>query len=50
MRIKGAYRILFRSKFGLCEVLVKVKVEYGGHVEIDHFVQFIEGSECGVVR
>lgn len=49
-RIKSAYRILFRSKLGLREALAKVKAEHPGHLEIEHFVAFIEGSERGIAR
>lgn len=49
-RIKGAYKILFRSKLGLREAIAKVKAEFGGHAEIDELVGFIEGSERGIAR
>jgi UDP-N-acetylglucosamine acyltransferase len=49
-RVKGAYKIVFRSKMGLREAVAHVKAEYGGHTEIDHFVAFLEGSQRGIAR
>lgn len=49
-RIKDAYRTMFRSKLGLREALARIKAEYAGHAEIEHFVGFIEGSERGIAR
>ena len=49
-RVKGAYKITFRSKMGLREAVAHVKAEYGGHPEIDHFVAFLEGTERGIAR
>ena len=49
-RIKAVYRVLFRSKLGLREAIAQARAEYGGHPEIDHFVNFVEGSERGVAR
>ncbi|HYZ87789.1 MAG TPA: acyl-ACP--UDP-N-acetylglucosamine O-acyltransferase [Myxococcales bacterium] len=49
-RVKGAYKLIFRSKMGLREAVAHVKAEYGGHPEIDHFVAFLEGSERGIAR
>ena len=49
-RVKGAYKIVFRSKMGLREAVAHVKAEYGGHGEIDHFVAFLEGSQRGIAR
>lgn len=49
-RVKATYKMVFRSGMGLREALAKVKAEYGGAPEIDHFVAFIEGSERGVAR
>jgi UDP-N-acetylglucosamine acyltransferase len=49
-RVKGAYKIVFRSKMGLREAVAHVKAEYGGHGEIDHFVSFLEGSQRGIAR
>jgi UDP-N-acetylglucosamine acyltransferase len=49
-RIKGAYKLVFRSGLGLREALGRVTAEFGGHEEIDHFVRFIEGSARGITR
>ena len=49
-RVKGAYKIVFRSKMGLREAVAHVKAEYGGHAEIDHFVAFLEGAQRGIAR
>ena len=49
-RIKAAYKLLFRSSMGLREALGRVTAEFGGNPEIDHFVQFIEGSARGITR
>lgn len=49
-RIKSAYKILYRSKLGLREAIAHVKAEHGGHPEIDHLVDFLEGSERGIAR
>ncbi|MGZ6125944.1 MAG: acyl-ACP--UDP-N-acetylglucosamine O-acyltransferase [Myxococcales bacterium] len=49
-RVKGAFKIVFRSKMGLREAVAHVKAEYGGHVEIDHFVAFLEGTQRGIAR
>jgi UDP-N-acetylglucosamine acyltransferase len=49
-RIKDAYRILFRSKLGLNEAISKLRAEYGGHVEIESLLGFIENSKRGITR
>ncbi|HKC58842.1 MAG TPA: acyl-ACP--UDP-N-acetylglucosamine O-acyltransferase [Myxococcales bacterium] len=49
-RVKGAYKIVFRSKMGLREAVAHVKAEFGGNAEIDHFVAFLEGSQRGIAR
>lgn len=49
-RIKASYKIIFREGLGLREALARVRAEFGGHPEIDHFVGFIEGSERGITR
>ena len=49
-RVKGAYKIVYRSKMGLREAVAHVKAEYGGHPEIDHFVAFLDGTERGIAR
>jgi UDP-N-acetylglucosamine acyltransferase len=49
-RVKGAYKMVFRSKMGLREAVAHVRAEYGGHAEIDHFVAFLEGTQRGIAR
>jgi UDP-N-acetylglucosamine acyltransferase len=49
-RVKGAYKVVFRSRMGLREAVAHVRAEYGGHAEIDHFVAFLEGSQRGIAR
>jgi UDP-N-acetylglucosamine acyltransferase len=50
-RIKDAYRIVFRQKLGLREACQQLRVEHGGHAEIDHLLGFLEGvGERGLVR
>ena len=50
-RIKDAYRIVFRQKLGLREACQQLRVELGGHAEIDHLLGFLESvGERGLVR
>jgi UDP-N-acetylglucosamine acyltransferase len=49
-RVKGAYKIVFRSKLTLQEAMAQVRAEMGQHPEIAHWVKFIEGSERGIMR
>lgn len=49
-RVKGAYKLVFRSGLGIREALGRVSAEFGGNSEIDHFVRFIEGSARGITR
>jgi len=49
-RIKDAYKVLFRSKLGLNEGLSKLKAEYGGHPEVELFLDFIGDSKRGITR
>ena len=50
MRVKNAYKILYRMKLGLREAVARVRAECGGHAEIDHLVAFLEGTERGIAR
>jgi UDP-N-acetylglucosamine acyltransferase len=50
LRVKSAYKILYRSKLGLREAVAHVKAEHGGHAEIDHLVAFLNGAERGIAR
>jgi len=49
-RIKDAYKVLFRSKLALNEALSKLKAEYGGHSEVEVFLEFIIESKRGITR
>ena len=49
-RVKDAYKVLFRSKLGLNEAIAKLKAEYGGHTEIDVFLDFVVQSKRGLTR
>ncbi|MDR0965633.1 MAG: acyl-ACP--UDP-N-acetylglucosamine O-acyltransferase [Myxococcales bacterium] len=49
-RIKSAYKTLFRTQLGLHEAVTRVRAEYGGNLEIDHLLAFLEGSTRGSVR
>ncbi len=49
-RIKEGYKILFRSKLGLNEGLSKLRASYGGHPEIDAFLDFVASSKRGITR
>lgn len=49
-RIKGVYRIFFRSKLGLNEALARAQAEFGGNAEIDSFLSFMSSSKRGVAR
>lgn len=46
--LSKAYRILFRTKLSVKHALEKVKDELQGCAEVDHLVEFIEGSERGI--
>lgn len=46
--LSKAYRILFRSKLSMKHALEKVKDELQGCSEVDHLIEFIEGSERGI--
>ncbi len=48
--LKKAYRILFRSKLNMKNALERVKAEIQECPEVDYLVEFIKGSERGVVR
>ncbi|MFN0062910.1 MAG: acyl-ACP--UDP-N-acetylglucosamine O-acyltransferase, partial [Myxococcaceae bacterium] len=50
LRIKEAYRVLFRSKLGLNEALAKLRAEHAGHPEIDRLLDFVGSSTRGITR
>jgi UDP-N-acetylglucosamine acyltransferase len=49
-RIKDAYRILFRSKLPLEEAVGRLRVEFGGHSEVDRLLDFVTTSKRGLTR
>ena len=49
-RIKDAYRILFRSKLPLEEAAGQLRVEFGGHAEVDRLLTFVTTSKRGLTR
>lgn len=48
--VKKAYRTLFRMKLGLREAISRVRAEMPGDPNVEHMLQFIEGSQRGVTR
>lgn len=48
--IKSAYRTLFRMKLGLKEAIARVREELPDDPNVEHMLNFIEGSERGVTR
>jgi UDP-N-acetylglucosamine acyltransferase len=48
--LRRAYRTLFRSKRGLAEAMAEVEREMGHLKEVAYFLEFVRGSERGVVR
>jgi UDP-N-acetylglucosamine acyltransferase len=49
-RVKEAYRILFRSKLPLDEAVARLRVESGGHAEVDALLEFVTSSTRGLTR
>jgi UDP-N-acetylglucosamine acyltransferase len=49
-RIKDAYRLLFRSKLPLEEAVGRLRVEFGGHSEVDRLLDFVTSSKRGLTR
>jgi len=50
VRIKEAYRILFRSKLPLEEAVARLRVEFGGQSEVDRLLDFVTSSKRGLTR
>jgi UDP-N-acetylglucosamine acyltransferase len=48
--LKKAYKILFRSGFGLEEALAKTQAEFPDSKEAVHLVDFIRESKRGITR
>jgi UDP-N-acetylglucosamine acyltransferase len=49
-RIKQAYKVVFRSNLGLQEAIAELSEELAGYPEIDHFIEFLKGSQRGITR
>jgi UDP-N-acetylglucosamine acyltransferase len=49
-RLKGAYKLLFRSGLGLREAIDRVKAEVESCPEVEALVTFVQASERGVTR
>jgi UDP-N-acetylglucosamine acyltransferase len=49
-RIKDAYRILFRSKLPLEEAVARLRVQFGGHGEVERLLDFVTTSRRGLTR
>jgi UDP-N-acetylglucosamine acyltransferase len=49
-RIKQAYKVVFRSNIGLQEAIAELSEELAGYPEIDHFIEFLKGSQRGITR
>jgi len=49
-RLGEAMKILLSSGLNTGQALERIRAELGGHEEIDYLVEFIDGSERGVVK
>ncbi len=49
-RVKQAYKVVFRSNLGLQEAIAELSAELSGYPEIDHFIEFLKGSQRGITR
>jgi UDP-N-acetylglucosamine acyltransferase len=49
-RLGEAMKILLSSGFNTTQALEKIRAELAGHEEIDYLIEFIEGSERGLVK
>jgi UDP-N-acetylglucosamine acyltransferase len=49
-RVKQAYKVVFRSNLGLQEAIAELAQELAGYPEIDHFLDFLKGSQRGITR
>ncbi|HET9598590.1 MAG TPA: acyl-ACP--UDP-N-acetylglucosamine O-acyltransferase [Anaeromyxobacteraceae bacterium] len=50
-RVKDAYRIVFRQGLSLKDSSRELRARHGGHAEIDHLLEFLEGiGDRGLVR
>lgn len=49
-QVRAAFRILYRSGLAPAAAAAQVKAELGGHPLVARLVEFIEGSQRGIVR
>ncbi|HXX31998.1 MAG TPA: acyl-ACP--UDP-N-acetylglucosamine O-acyltransferase [Myxococcaceae bacterium] len=49
-RLKESYRVLFRSKLPLEEAVARLRVDYGGHREVEVLLDFVTTSTRGLTR
>ena len=49
-QVRAAFRILYRSGLAPAAAASRVKAELGGHPLVARLVEFIEGSQRGIVR
>ncbi len=50
LKIKNAYKILFRSKLSLKDAIIKVEEEIGDSEEVKMMIDFINGTKRGICR
>ncbi len=48
--LQRAYRILIRSKLKLADALTRIESELGFHAEVRYLVEFVRGSQRGIIR
>jgi UDP-N-acetylglucosamine acyltransferase len=48
--LKGAYRLLLRSKLNTSQALAEMKKSLGDSADVQELVKFIEGAERGIVK
>ena len=48
--LRRAYRTLYQSSLLLEDALAQLRKEFPGHTAVAHLVEFIEGSQRGVIR
>jgi UDP-N-acetylglucosamine acyltransferase len=49
-RVTQAFRWLLRAKLNTTQAVERIKQDLGGWPEIDYLIEFIEGSERGVIK
>jgi len=48
--LKGAFRLLLRSKLNTSQALVEMKKKLNDSVDVRELIQFIESAERGIVK